>query len=301
MRVVVVLKRTAYRAYGENDARVRALIKRRDRTVARLLQAHDDHEATVREVDAALRELRIDAEVFEDVTPLGRAAASADAAITVGGDGTLLLASHRIGPATPVLGINSAPRDSVGFFCGARKGGVRRALRALVDQRMTRVTLTRMAVAINDQVVHQRVLNDALFCHASPAATSRYILEVRKRDRRTSEEQRSSGIWVGPAAGSTAAQRSAGGRVLPLTSKLIQWVVREPYSARGRDIARARGTVPESAEIVVLNKMQTAKVFLDGEHAAFDCGLGDVVRFAASPEPLIVLGLRPAIATGPRR
>lgn len=291
MRVVVVLKRTAFRAYGANDARVRALLKRGDRTVARLREAHDAHERTVREVEHALRALRIDAEFFEDVTPLGRAVASADAAITVGGDGTLLLASHRIGPSTPVLGINSAPRDSVGFFCGARQGTVERSLRALRDARLSQITLTRMAVAIGDRVVHQRVLNDALFCHASPAATSRYILELHDGDRRSHEEQRSSGLWVGPAAGSTAAQRSAGGRVLPLSSKRIQYVVREPYSARGRNIAMRRGTVTPQGELLVLSKMQTAKLFLDGEHASFDCGLGDVVRFTASPEPLIVLGL----------
>ena len=292
MRLVVVLKRTAYRAYGEKDAKVRALLKRGDRTVARLREAHDAHVATVREVETALRDLRLDADIFEDVTPLGRAAVLADAAITVGGDGTLLLASHRIGPRTPVLGINSAPRDSVGFFCGAKKGGVRRALADLARDRLSRTTLTRMQVAINDHVVHQRVLNDALFCHASPAATSRYILDVHHDGQRASEEQRSSGIWIGPAAGSTAAQKSAGGRVLPLTSRRVQFVVREPYSARGRRIALARGTVEPGGEIVVLSKMQTAKVFLDGEHAAYDCGLGDVLTFSASPEPLVLLGLR---------
>ncbi len=292
MRVVVVLKRTAFRAYGANDARVRALLRRGDRSVARLREAHEAHESTVREIERALRTLRIDAEFLEDVTPLGRAVGSADAAITVGGDGTLLLASHRIGPSTPVLGINSAPHDSVGFFCGAKKGHVMASLRALASGRLSRITLTRMAVSIGEHVVHQRVLNDALFCHASPAATSRYVLDVRDAGRRRSEEQRSSGIWIGPAAGSTAAQRSAGGKVLPLASKKLQFVVREPYSARGRAIAIARGTVSPRGEVRVLSKMQTAKLFLDGEHAAFDCGLGDVVCFTASPEPLTVLGLR---------
>jgi NAD+ kinase len=291
MRVVVVLKRTAFRAYGANDGRVRALLRRGDPSVARLREGHFAHEATVREVEQALRTLKIDADFFEDVTPLGRAVASADAAITVGGDGTLLLASHRIGPSTPVLAINSAPRDSVGFFCGAKKGHVASALRALAAGKLSRVKLTRMAVKIGEQVVHQRVLNDALFCHASPAATSRYILEVRDGVRRRSEEHRSSGLWIGPAAGSTAAQRSAGGKVLPLASKRIQYVVREPYAARGRAIAMARGTVSPTGEIRVLSKMQTAKLFLDGEHAQFDCIVGDVVQFSASPEPIVVLGL----------
>ena len=78
-----------------------------------------------------------------------------------------------------------------------------------------------MRVELNGESLHDRVLNEALFCHASPAATSRYILRVARADGAepdvlADEEQKSSGLWVGPAAGSTAAQRSAGGSVLPL-------------------------------------------------------------------------------------
>ena len=39
--------------------------------------------------------------------------------VTVGGDGTLLSASHLASPQVPMLAINSAPRSSVGFYCSA--------------------------------------------------------------------------------------------------------------------------------------------------------------------------------------
>ena len=42
--------------------------------------------------------------------------------VTVGGDGTLLAASHLVGGGVPVVGINSSPRSSVGFFCAGKKG-----------------------------------------------------------------------------------------------------------------------------------------------------------------------------------
>src|SRR6185436_3893799 len=94
--------------------------------------------------------------------------------------------------------------------------------------------LSRMRVSLNGKTLHARVLNEALFCHASPAATSRYILGLNRKGKATGkEDQRSSGIWIGPAAGSTAAQRSSGGKILPLTSKHIQYVVREPYTPAG--------------------------------------------------------------------
>jgi len=62
-------------------------------------------------------------------------------------------------------------------------------------------TLTRMRVERDGEVLHRRVLNDALFCHRSPAATTRYIISHEGRE----EHHKSSGVWVGPAAGSTAA------------------------------------------------------------------------------------------------
>ena len=86
---------------------------------------------------------------------------------------------------------------------------------------MKAVHLSRMSVIRNGAPVSTRVLNDALFCHRSPAATTRYILKLGK----LVEEQKSSGFWIGPAAGSTAAQRSAGGKILPLASTDLQLVV----------------------------------------------------------------------------
>jgi hypothetical protein len=84
-----------------------------------------------------------------------------------------------------------------------------------------------MCVTTNGRPVARRILNDALFCHASPAATSRYIVELGG----VVEEHKSSGFWIGPAAGSTAAQRSAGGKIMPLTAQELQLVV-SPYDVR---------------------------------------------------------------------
>ena len=291
LKAAVVLKRTAYRTYGPADARVRELLRTKDPTVARLLRAHEDHETTVREVEDALTALGVQAKFVEAAEPLTGTFDDVDFVLTVGGDGTLLLASHRASERTPILGINSAPKDSVGFFCAAKKGHVKRALVAMMRGKLPKVVLTRMRVELNGRLVHERVLNEALFCHASPAATSRYILRVDDGDGVKEEEQRSSGLWIGPAAGSTAAQKSAGGKVLPLSSKRLQYVVREPYAPRGDRTRLSRGTLGNGGSVTALCKMQTAKLFLDGVHTAFDCTLGDVVSFHRSPDPLVVFGM----------
>jgi len=296
-RVCVVLKRSSWRKWveEEHDARITRLLEAGDETVRRMRPGHEDHTATAAEVRHALADLG--AETTWSERPHGfHVEGRCDLVITVGGDGTLLAASHGIGPGTPLLGINSSPVHSVGFFCAAKKGGARAAVASALDGTLPRVELTRMRVELNGAVLHDRILNEALFCHASPAATSRYILKVvDQRGTRervlSSEEQKSSGMWVGPAAGSTAAQKSAGGKVLPLTSRKLQFVVREPYQGSGHELAMTLGLLEEGHALHIKSKMRQARLFLDGDHIEHELTIGDVVGMRRSEEPLVVLGL----------
>ncbi len=293
-RLLVVVKTTSYQTFvaEKQDPRTKELLAKSDPAVRRLLGAHGAHESTVQELLEAIAGLGVTARSVTTATVQDFVADDYDLVVTVGGDGTLLMTSHGVGVATPILGINSAPEHSVGFFCGARKGGVKKALVAALDGTMPRTVVSRMQVDLNGHCLSRRVLNDALFCHEIPAATSRYILTVRAPDGSVvEEEQKSSGLWIGPAAGSTAAQRSAGGHVLPLTSRRIQYVVREPYTPTGARLTLARGTVGEGGDIVVRSKMHQAKLFLDGPHVVHEAGLGDLVGLRRSDETLTVLGL----------
>jgi NAD+ kinase len=290
--VVVIQKRTSYRRFvlEKRDRTVQGLLRDRSPAVRTLRSSHDDHEATCDAVADALRELGVTAEIrsVDDEAPI----VGARLVVTVGGDGTLLAASHLVGSGVPIVGINSSPTSSVGFFCAGRKGSERALLSAALSQTLKQVHLTRMWVERNGVALSARVLNEALFCHASPAATSRYILRLRASGRRAvEEEQRSSGLWIGPAAGSTAAQRSAGGRVLPLGSPDLQFVVREPYTPLGKTLAMRKGLVAPGGRLELVNKMHEAKIFLDGQTRVFDVRYGDEIVMRASPEPLTVLGL----------
>lgn len=291
-RVALVVKRTSYRklVVEEHDPRVERLLRRGDPTVATMRAAHEAHEATVREIDAALAKLGVT--VVSRGGPRSKIVSRVDLVLTVGGDGTLLSASHQIGAGVPLLGINSAPQSSVGFFCIHTKRPLVEMVERALRGGLPGIELSRMRVDLNGKKVHGRVLNEALFCHASPAATSRYILRVpRSGARPGSEDQRSSGIWVGPAAGSTAAQKSAGGRVLPLTSRRLQYVVREPYTPAGGHFRYAKGLVADDGTLELRSKMREAKVFLDGHQNVFDVGIGDVLHMRRCEEPLLVLGL----------
>lgn len=283
--VLVIYKKSAYQIYvrERKNERIRQLVEREDRTVRSILAADRDHVETLEEAREALRELgvkgvfryRSDEGLVEDF----------DLVVTVGGDGTLLWASHRVPPSVPVVAINSAPDHSVGYFCGGRKGRVREILARALAGELRATSLTRMKVELDGRVLHRRVLNDALFCHRSPAATTRYIL----RHGETEETQKSSGLWIGPAAGSTAAQRSAGGRVMPPSSRRLQYVVREPYVPPDGSYSLRRGLVGAHDRLLVHSQIREGVVFLDGPHVVHEVPIGSELAFSRSHEPLTLL------------
>ena len=286
-KVVVIVKRTAFRLFveEERDERITRLLKKNDPAVRRMRRSHEEHERTLAEMGATLDRLGVDVVWVRR----GHAPFDPDGAalvITVGGDGTLLAASHRVG-RTPLLGVNSAPSHSVGFFCGTRMGQLKSAVPRALEGKMRAIELARMTVLLNGAVVSKRVLNDALFCHCSPAATSRYLVKLGRLE----EEQKSSGFWIGPAAGSTAAQRSGGGKILPLTSRLLQLVVREPYTPEGEKLRLTRALLQDGKELHVRSKIREGRLFIDGPHEFVDIEIGDRLVFRRSPESLTVLGI----------
>jgi NAD+ kinase len=286
-KVIIVAKRTALDRYVEEgrDPRISRLLAKSDPAVRRWRPAHQSHMATLRFVERVLNKLGAETWLVHGA---GGPFDSRGVAlvVSVGGDGTLLAASHNIGD-TPLLGVNSAPNHSVGFFCAATRSNVASLLERALAGQLGRLSLTRMRVDVDGRCVSSRVLNEALFCHAIPAATSRYILRVGRRR----EEQRSSGIWVGTAAGSTGALHSAGGRIMALGSSALQLVVREPYTPVGMPFRMQRAEVTPGKQIVVQNKMHDACLFLDGPFKRVSVALGETMAFSASHEALNVLGL----------
>ncbi|HSC89320.1 MAG TPA: NAD(+)/NADH kinase [Polyangiaceae bacterium] len=289
-RVIVVAKRSSLARLedGEVDQRARKLLRSGDATVRKWRPAHEDHVRTLERVEKTLSRLGAEVLILHGSHAVFDTRGS-DLVVSVGGDGTLLAASHSVS-GVPILGVNSAPRYSVGFFCGAKGRAVEAQLARALSGELPQMKLSRMAVRINGQLRSERVLNEALICHIDPAATSNYILEFGKR----SEEQKSSGIWVGTAAGSTGALRSAGGEIMPFGSRQLQFVVREPYVAGGRNYKLTRGLVPSTRTLIVKSKMHHARVFLDGPYRALPVRLGDHVQFETSRDPLTVLGLEPS-------
>jgi len=286
-RVLVIYKRTTYQRYrGGQSATIKRLIEEHDASVDKLMEAHEAHLETIEAARGVLKELGAEAVFRHRHEPCDDD--HWDLVVTLGGDGTLLWASHMVGPATPMVAINSAPVSSVGYFCAGDRESMREVLAAALSGGLRATKLARMEVALDGEVVSTRVLNDILFCHSCPAATTRYLIELGGQR----EEQLSSGVWVGPPAGSTAAQRSAGGRVLAPGSQKLQFIVREPYHGLSDGYCLTKGLVPPGETLRLHSKIREGRIYMDGAQKMLDIDIGVEIAMRVSREPLTLLGLR---------
>lgn len=210
----------------------------------------------------------------------------ADLVVTVGGDGTVLRTSHFVGDI-PILGIKSFGHESIGHFCAATTETMDGYLKSLITGRVRPKKLHRLEVTIGRHHLKELALNDVLFAHGSPASTTRYILTIGGR----SEMQRSSGIWISSAAGSTAAASAAGGRKLPLSSKKMQYVVREPYAPSKR-YSLLTGVLPNTSSIKITSLVRHGTVYIDGPNMQYPAPEGTVVTVTGAKRPVNIFWRR---------
>ena len=209
-----------------------------------------------------------------------RALANARLVISIGGDGTLLATSHWVTGAV-LLGVNSAPRSSVGYTTIARRTNVARILARIARGGLLPQQVARVEVELEGKLLPP-ALNDVLIAHEQPAATSRYRLHLGRR----AEEHRSSGLWVATAVGSTAGIRSAGGQIMPLADRRLQFRARELYRAHGRGTSLESGFVEPHQQLVLESAMEAGWLFLDGARMAVRFPFGARATFRTAREPL---------------
>jgi NAD+ kinase len=279
MAVLIVTKTTNYELHGSVvEAKVEQGRMGAD-VLERLRSAHTEHYQTLTRLREALKRAGTP---FDEVSrhaadPWSR---TYDAVVTVGGDGTLLAASHHMGRGGVVFGVRSST-SSVGFLCCAGPDGVDKVVDALRKgvwqcDEVHRVTadVTRVDSGVIEPTMP--VLNDFLYTNANPAATTRYKLTVKDKV----ETHRSSGIWVATGVGSTAAILAAGGERRPRHDALIQYRVRELYRLGNEVPTLAGGLLDLDKEpLVVENRCVQALLALDGQHGVVELAYGDTVTF----------------------
>ena len=181
-------------------------------------RSHFKHYQTLQEVERILRKFQVNYRKHCRGRKINFDAY--DFVVTVGGDGTFLEAARGLKDQI-ILGVNSDPSSSVGRFCAAMKATFPNLFRRILHAPFKMKILPRiqLRLKLKNKTVTMNVLNDILICHQNPAAMSRYELAVHG----LKEEQRSSGLWISTAAGSSGAIHSAGGELMPADRQDIQF------------------------------------------------------------------------------
>jgi NAD+ kinase len=207
-------------------------------------------------------------------------AATADVLVVLGGDGTLLAASHLVDRPVPVLGVNFG---SLGFLTeitmpelyptlegvlrGEYKFEERRMLRARVQQRDTAETT---GDVLNDVVV-------------TKAALSRIIEFDVAIDGLFVSAFRADGLIVSSPTGSTAYNLAAGGPILHPTLDAVVLTPICPHMLSNRPLV-----VSDRSSIEVrlrAGRESDAHLTLDGQRG-FPLRGGDVVTVTRSPRTI---------------
>ena len=171
---------------------------------------HDESLAVVRtalESFVADGRVRLDVKAREKVSRadfIGR-----DLVIILGGDGTLTSISHNIDSSTPVMGVNSHPRDddpegSLGFFMDSTVATFPADLEAALAGEAIVNSLPRLQATITstsgNKIVSDPALNDLLVANTHQYAPSKYRLQRGEIDL----EQHSSGLLFSTYVGQGA-------------------------------------------------------------------------------------------------
>ncbi|KAI3427617.1 uncharacterized protein J3R85_009466, partial [Psidium guajava] len=214
-----------------------------------------------------------------------------DLVVSIGGDGTLLQASHFMDDSIPVLGVNSDPTQakeveglndafdatrSTGYLCAANVNNFEQMLDDILDDRSIPSKLTRLAIRVNSHLMPKYALNDVLVSHPCPAAVSRFSFRIKKDEQPCSPlvNCRSSGLRVSTAAGSTAAMLSAGGYRMPIWSQDLQYIVREPISP-GAAFSLMHGVVKSDQLMDAAWFCKDGVIYIDGSHVRYSIKHGD--------------------------
>ena len=224
------------------------------------------------------------AERMTGVTAWDEGAGSlADVIVAVGGDGTVLAASHLSRRHDlPVLGVNAG---NVGFLAEVEPAQIPEALDRLVagkyriSPRMTlEATLPgeRVVAGLNDVVVEKAVSTQVVGIAISVAGEALV-------------EYRTDAVIVATPTGSTAYTFSAGGPLVDPEIDVLVLTAVAPHNLFGRPIVFG----PEVALEIAITSDRPARVNIDGYHHA-DLRPGDAITVVRGSRPVRLLRFSPS-------
>lgn len=279
--ILLLYKKSSYRIYFQNKKSTFKKKKKRllQSEIKNFKASHDLHYETMDFVRATLKNYGIKFTEYYR----GRKADydKFDLIITVGGDGTFLEAARKVKNQT-MLGINSAPGYSVGRYCAADKNSFEIKLKNIIAQKYKTRKLHRLNVSVTSTNESVNILNDALICHRNPAALFRCTITINGY----TEEQKSSGLWVSTAAGSTGAMASAGGKIFGSHSTKFQYKPRELHLGLAGKRKLTGGVLDQKSKITIIAMNRQGCIYADGAHHKIPIHYGDKIKICNANKPI---------------
>lgn len=169
---------------------------------------------------------------------------NADAAIVVGGDGTVLSLARQLAPyPVPLIGIN---QGRLGFMTDISLDRMIPVLADMLEghyESESRVLLEAKVLRSGQEIFATRALNDVVVSRGSASGMVELCVNVNGRFM---SNQRSDGLIVSTPTGATAYSLSAGGPILHPSLAGLVLVPIAPHALSNRPIV-----IPDSAEIVI--------------------------------------------------
>lgn len=296
--VFVVQKQTLLERFGSRLGRAAAceLLARGGHDVAAVVEAHEAHVHAREHVLAVLARRGLTSRLanLDELASLPNTffceddldsglRPTTDLVISLGGDGTLLHASHYVGGVFRLLGVNSTPGRSQGYLCAATPENFDSVLGEALHCDRDFELVGRLRVEGGGTRRLPLALNDVLVCHRHPAATSRYLVAVEGLDGPAEEGEihKSSGVWISGPAGSTAAVSTYGLPQLALDETAFLVAVRELYNPMQIPFRIVRRVLHGDRDSVrVVSRMQHGLVCIDGADVSMPLEFAQQVRIS---------------------
>jgi NAD+ kinase len=168
----------------------------------------------------------------------------ADAAIVVGGDGTMLGIARQLAPYNvPLIGIN---QGRLGFMTDIPLDRMIPVLSEMLDGKVEHESRTLLEATVmrdGKQIFEAQAFNDVVVARGAVSGIIELTVEV---DGRFMYQQRSDGLIVATPTGSTAYALSAGGPILHPSLQGLVLVPIAPHALSNRPIV-----IPDSSTIVI--------------------------------------------------
>ncbi|KAK1316873.1 putative NADH kinase [Acorus calamus] len=246
------------------------------------------HKGAIDSCQGVLRRKPVDWEVVMR-DELSRPIGHVDLVITVGGDGTLLRASHFMDESVEEFNNEFDATRSTGYLCAATAENFEQVLDEILEGHRIPSELSRISISLNG-VPLSNSLNDVLIAHPCPATVSRFSFRIR-RDKEWIAPLvncRSSGLRVSTAAGSTAAMLSAGGFTMPIASRDLQYMVREPILSKSGNHQPMHGLLKPEQSMQLMWYSKEGIVYIDGSHVFHPIQHGDAIEISSKAPTLKV-------------